>query len=160
VLDQRILGQPRACLLQRNIPLAFQLTRARLLHPHTSCFFLPPPQHPHTSGFFLPPPHPHRPPPRRRGQNSVSIRSPDPANWEKDLGSYCTGTDDYDIINLAFLHYFKDPASGKGPGGEPLPNLNFAYHCDSTFASLADPQFPTSGLLKVRARACVRAAYL
>jgi hypothetical protein len=82
----------------------------------------------------------------------VSHRSNDPANWEKDLGHYCTASDDYDVINLGFLHYFKDPSSGKGPGGEPLPNLNFAYHCDSTFASLGDPQFPTSGLLKVRQR--------
>lgn len=47
-------------------------------------------------------------------------------------------------------HASQDPNSGKGPGGEPLPNINLAYHCDSTFAQLGDPQFPTSGLLKVR----------
>lgn len=78
------------------------------------------------------------------------------ASWEKDLDHYCSG--DYDIINLSFLHYFKDPSSGKGPGGEPLPNINLANHCDTTFASLGDAQFPSSGLLKVRACMCVWAA--
>ena len=98
---------------------------------------------------MLPPlPSPPSPPAPPRGQNSVSYRATSTAGYEKDLDYYCN--DAYDIINLAFLHYFKDPSSGKGPGNVSLPNINLANHCDTTFASLADPQFPTSGLLKVR----------
>jgi hypothetical protein len=85
-----------------------------------------------------------------RGQNSVSHNYPSPSQWEKPLDYYCTQTGDaYDVIMLSFLHIFKDAAAGTGPGGEPLPNLNLANHCDTTFASLGDTQFPSSGLLKV-----------
>ncbi|GBF95961.1 chitinase [Raphidocelis subcapitata] len=82
------------------------------------------------------------------GQNSVYHKYPNQADWEKDLAYYCESSDDYDVINLSFLHMFKDASSGTGPGGEALPNLNFAYHCDTTFASLGDAQFPNSALLK------------
>jgi hypothetical protein len=83
------------------------------------------------------------------GQNSISIKNRDnPAKWEQPLETYCT--DSYDIINLGFLHIFKDSSAGKGPNGEPLPNVNFAYHCDTSFAQQGDPQFPYSGMLKVR----------
>ena len=77
----------------------------------------------------------------------MSYKASSSAGWEKSLDYYCN--DAYDIISMAFLHYFKDPNSGKGPGGVSLPNINLANHCDTTFATLADPQLPTSGLLKV-----------
>ena len=51
------------------------------------------------------PPSPRPPPRARRGQNSVSVEYPDPAQWEKPLDHYC-GSGDYDIVNLSFLNTF------------------------------------------------------
>ena len=86
----------------------------------------------------------------------MSYKASSSAGWEKSHDYYCN--DAYDIISMAFLHFFKDPNSGKGPGGVSLPNINLANHCDTTFATLADPQLPTSGLLKVRAAVFKRAS--
>lgn len=77
------------------------------------------------------------------GQNTVGARF-GTSRYEKPLQHYCE-TDNYDIINLSFLHIFFDQNAGTGPNGVTLPNINHAFHCETTFPGTALLRCPEIG---------------
>jgi chitinase len=63
------------------------------------------------------------------GQNGYGSRHPDPTTWEKSLAATCQENPQYDAIALSFAISFLRTRNGN----PNLPELNFAFHCDTPF---------------------------